>query len=230
MNGMPLAAKPSPGTPTPATISRWADTHQYSVAALVWQAETGNITAKLSRPDHPDVFAKHCAEDPLDEAERLSWLHGRFPSPAIVDYAQYDDGYLLATLAMPGESAVSERWRREPRLAAAAVGEGLARLHSLDPSECLFDSPAWITDDIGDTVAILHGDPCAPNTLLGDDGTFAGIVDLPLLGPGDPWADLAIASWSLEWNFGPGFEAEFFAAYGVAPDEERCRHYRTMWE
>lgn len=226
---MPLAAPPPQYTPIPPTIARWAAAHHYTVAQLVWRNELGGITARLIRDGHPTVYAKHVMEDPVDEAEHLSWLHGRFPCPAMADYVEYDDGYLIVTLALEGSSAVSERWKRQPRVAASCIGEGLAQLHSLNPADCFFDPPRWITDDIGDEVAILHGDPCAPNTLLTDDGAFAGIVDVADLGPGDPWADLAIASWSLEWNFGPGLDAYFFSAYGITPDDARIRHYRAMW-
>ena len=37
------------------------------------------------------------------------------------------------------------------------------------------------------------------------------------LGVADRWADLAIASWSLGWNFGPGWDETFYQAYGVGP-------------
>lgn len=227
---MSLASAPPPGTPVPAAIRRWGDEHQYRVERLVWRNELGGITAFLTRDEHPSVYAKWAPEEMLDEAERLSWLGGRFAAPAMADYLADDDGSLIVTLAMPGESAVSERWRSEPDVAAAAIGEGLARLHAMDVSQCFFDPPEWITDDIGDEVVILHGDPCAPNTLLSPDGGFLGLLDVGALGPGDPWADLAIASWSLEWNFGPGHEAPFWEAYGVEPDEERIAHYRRQWE
>ena len=46
---------------------------------------------------------------------------------------------------------------------------------------------------------------------------------------GDRWADLAIASLSLDWNYGEGHQHELFDAYGIAPDEERVRYYpRTV--
>ncbi len=209
---------------------QWAAEHHYDVAALMWQGPTGAVTAKLVRDDHPDVFAKHCDGDPIDEAERLSWLHGRFASPAIVDYAEYADGFVLTTMALQGSSAVSDRWREEPRLVATAVGEGLARLHALDPTECLFDPPLWITDDVGERVGILHGNPVVSNTLLTDDGAFAGFVGVRHLGPGDPWADLAVASSSLTKHFGLNAGREFFASYGVQPDEDRCLHYLSQRE
>ena len=55
-------------------------------------------------------------------------------------------------------------------------------------------------------------------------------VDFGDLGVGDRWADLAIASLSLDWNFGEGHQAEFFDAYGVEPDAERIDYYRRLWD
>lgn len=81
-----------------------------------------------------------------------------------------------------------------------------------------------------DRLVVCHGDACAPNTLVADDGTWTGHVDLATLGLADRWADLAIASWSLGWNFGPGFEDTFWAAYGIRPDQERIAYYRLLWE
>ncbi len=225
---MSFDTKPAPGTPCPPTITQWAAAHNYDVAEVVWQGSTGAVTAKLVRDDHPDVFAKHCDEDPIDEAERLSWLHGRFASPAIVDYAEYADGFVLATMALQGSSAISDRWRDDPRRVAAAVGEGLARLHAIDPTECLFDPPSWITDDVGEHVVLLQGNPVVSNTLLTDDGAFAGFVGVGQLGPGDSWADLAVASSSLTEHFGLNAARELFASYGVQPDEDRCEHYLSQ--
>lgn len=81
-----------------------------------------------------------------------------------------------------------------------------------------------------DRLVVCHGDPCAPNTLVADDGTFAAHVDLARVGAADRWADLAVASWSLDWNYGPGWESIFFATYGIEPDRERISWYRLLWE
>ncbi|RHA44669.1 aminoglycoside 3'-phosphotransferase, partial [Cellulomonas rhizosphaerae] len=70
----------------------------------------------------------------------------------------------------------------------------------------------------------------APNTLLADDGTWAAHVDLGTLGTADRWADLAIAAWSTEWNYGPGFAPLVYDAYGVEPDVERIAFYRRLWD
>jgi aminoglycoside phosphotransferase len=81
-----------------------------------------------------------------------------------------------------------------------------------------------------DELVVCHGDSCAPNTLIGDDGRWSGHVDLGELGVADRWADLAIATWSTTWNYGPGWEIPLLDAYGVAPDADRTRYYRLLWE
>ncbi len=77
--------------------------------------------------------------------------------------------------------------------------------------------------------ALVHGDACAPNTLVSGDGGWTGHVDLGDLGVGDRWADLAIPSLSLDWNFGEGHQQELFDAYGITPDTEHISYYRALW-
>jgi kanamycin kinase len=81
-----------------------------------------------------------------------------------------------------------------------------------------------------DRLVVCHGDASAPNTLLHDDGTFAAHVDLGRLGVADRWADLAIAAWSTEWNYGPGYDGHVFEGYGIAPDPRRIAYYRLLWD
>jgi kanamycin kinase len=81
-----------------------------------------------------------------------------------------------------------------------------------------------------DQLVVGHGDSCAPNTLLSDDGRWSGHVDLGHLGTCDRWADLAVATWSTEWNYGPGWEGVLLDAYGIRPDPERIRYYRLLFE
>jgi kanamycin kinase len=81
-----------------------------------------------------------------------------------------------------------------------------------------------------DKLVVCHGDACAPNTLLTEDGRWSGHVDLGLLGVADRWADLAVATWSVEWNYGPGWDELLLGAYGVEPDPERTRYYRLLWD
>ena len=227
----PLASAPPPGTPTPFAITVWAAKHGRRVAELVWRNELGGITARLVGDDVKDLYAKWSPEDLEPEAERLSWLSSRHPSPRMFDYEETDDGWLIVTGALPGGNAVGPNGQADPARAAFAIGEGYGVLHSLDPSDCPFGPADWIgvQDDV-DVLVVAHGDACAPNTLLDEAGRFVGHVDMGSLGVADRWADLAIASWSLEWNFGPGHEDAFWAGYGEAPDPERIRRYRDLWD
>jgi aminoglycoside phosphotransferase len=81
-----------------------------------------------------------------------------------------------------------------------------------------------------DELVVCHGDACAPNTLIGPGGRWSGHVDFGLMGTADRWADLAVATWSAEWNYGPGWERRLLDAYGVRPDPERTRYYRLLWD
>lgn len=79
-------------------------------------------------------------------------------------------------------------------------------------------------------LVVCHGDSCAPNTLITGDGRWSGHVDLGNLGVADRWADLAVATWSTTWNYGPGWEVPLLDAYGIAPDPGRTRYYRLLWD
>lgn len=152
------------------------------------------------------------------------------------------------TAGLPGESAVADRWKADPEIAVHVAGSALRVLHDALPvEECPFD---WSintrldrarrrgvsTDRMSayppsiDRLVVCHGDACVPNTLIDDAGEFAGHVDLGRLGVADRWADLAVATWSTEWNYGPGWEEPFLAAYGVEPDSARTHYYRDLWD
>ena len=173
--------------------------------------------------------------DLADERARLEWMVQRHPVPEVLDFGRDDAGQLLVTRALNGTGAVTDEWRGRPREAVRAIAEGLRALHDVPASDCPFvcdwaatGAPALAVVDVD--VVVVQGDPCAPNTIIDADARFAGHVDLGSLGTGDRWSDLAVASMSLGWNFGPGWESEFFAAYGVAPDPDRIRHYRALWD
>lgn len=77
---------------------------------------------------------------------------------------------------------------------------------------------------------VCHGDTCAPNFLFDSTGALTGIVDVGALGRGDVWADVAIATWSTTWNYGPGWERPLLDAYGIEPDPVRTLYYRLLWD
>ena len=81
-----------------------------------------------------------------------------------------------------------------------------------------------------DQLVVCHGDACAPNTLIDDEGEWVAHVDMERLGIADRWADLAIASWSTQWNYGLGWDDLLYDAYGIDPDPEQIRFYRLLWD
>jgi len=127
-------------------------------------------------------------------------------------------------------------WSAQQRLASAQrrAAEG-----SIDPAgwhedhQCLsLDAALALLGDIppADELVVCHGDSCAPNTLITADGRWSAHVDLGDLGVADRWADLAVATWSTTWNYGPGWEHVLLDAYGIAPDPGRTRYYRLLWD
>jgi kanamycin kinase len=218
----------------------------------VWHNERGGLTFALPatrryvkwQPAGP-------GPDLAQEAARLAWAAPFTPVPAVLAAGSNGEGSWLVTAALPGSSAVSARWVADPAVAAAAIGTGLRALHDALPvGSCPFDwgvaarlaradergsgSPAERAALGGapavDRLVVCHGDACAPNTLLDEAGRWTGHVDLGALGVADRWADLAVATWSLEWNYGPGWDGVLLEAYGVALDDERTGYYRRLWD
>jgi aminoglycoside phosphotransferase len=137
----------------------------------------------------------------------------------------------LPVAECPFEWSASSRLERVRARAAAAridPGDWHEDLRRFGPAsralDMLADPPPV------DRLVVCHGDSCAPNTLIGDDGRCSGHVDLGRLGLADRWADLAIATWSTQWNYGPGWEEPLLEAYGIEPDPERTSYYRLLWD
>ena len=232
--------------PVPVAVGRLACSRSITP---VWRNELGGLTFRLgdgAGAHYVKWIATGTSEiDLRAEAERLTWARRWITAPIVVDQGADADGRWLVTSAVPGRSAVDPHWAARPAIAAAAIGQGLRVLHDALPvAECPFDwsverrleritsgAPADLDErPTVDQLVVCHGDACAPNTLLHDNGAFAAHVDLGALGVADRWADLAVAAWSTEWNYGPGYEEIVYSAYGIAPDAERITYYRKLWD
>ncbi len=213
----------------------------------VWLNQLGGLTFAIGT----DRYLKwmppgSAAGDLAAEAARLAWAAPHTPVPRVLDSGSDADGAWLLTAALPGRSAVDERWQADPRTAVRAAGAGLRAMHdSLPVDTCPF---SWSVEtrvararvlgadpDPGpqppvDVLVVCHGDACLPNTLIHDDGRWSAHVDLGSLGAADRWADLAIATYSTLWNYGLGWEEELLEAYGVTRDRERIGYYRQLWD
>lgn len=206
---------------------------------LVWHNELGGLTFRVG-----ERFVKWSPRtagiDLGRERERLHWLAPRHPAPRVIGFGEDAEAQWLVTVALPGDHTVGDTWRARTNEAIRAMATGLRVLHSLPVDEV---PRAWAADDVWfrppsgssaaappvDEPVVVHGDACAPNTLVAPDGAWVGHVDVGDLGIGDRWADLAIVTMSLDWNVGDGHQDELYAAYGIAPDPVRIDHYRRLW-
>jgi kanamycin kinase len=206
---------------------------------LVWRNELDGLTFRIG-----DRYLKwnprSTGIDLERERVRLQWISIRHPAPRVAAHGSDGDGQWLLTEALPGSSAVGDTWRARRPEAVRAIAVGLRAIHAI-PIEDFPDAwtgQVWVgrqPPSLGtrppiDVPVLVHGDACAPNTLISEDGVWTGNVDFGDLAIGDRWADLAIASLSLDWNFGEGHQSELFDAYGIVPDEDRIRYYRSLWE
>jgi kanamycin kinase len=208
-------------------------------AELVWRNDLGGLTFRIA-----DTFVKWSPRrigiDLARERSRLEWLAGRHPAPRVTGWGEDEEAQWLVTDAVRGESAVGDTWRPRRAEAIRAIAEGLRAIHAVPVDDF---PPAWTTEvwvgrtpsSIGprppvDEPVLVHGDACAPNTLITGDGRWTGNVDFGDLAIGDRWADLAVASMSLDWNFGEGHQDELFSAYGIEPDPPRIAYYRALWD
>lgn len=207
-------------------------------AELVWRNELGGLTFRII-----DRFVKwnprSTGIDLEREGQRLEWISPRHPVPQVIAAGADDEAQWLVTVALPGECAVGDMWRTRPSEAIRAIATGLRAIHaiSIDAFPAEWTSEVWVgrtPASLGprpplDDPVLVHGDACAPNTLISEAGDWVGNVDFGDLAVGDRWADLAVASMSLDWNFGEGHQHEFFDDYGIESDKERIRYYRELW-
>lgn len=99
--------------------------------------------------------------------------------------------------------------------------------HDLDPTSALQHLRELVVDE--DRLVVCHGDDTPPNVLL-DAGRVVGYLDPGEVGVADRWRDLAVATRSVKWNFGPGYEELFLDSYGVAWDRRRRHLYRLLYD
>ncbi len=225
---------PRSAPPVPEVVSRLAAGRPVTA---VWLNELGGVTFSI------DAGAEYVKTGPgplAAEAQRLNWAAAYVPVPHVLDLGP---GWLHSE-GLPGWSAVDPRWDGDPAVAARAIGAGLRHLHDTLPVQtCPFDWSvstrlAGIVDSHRaalaepppvDRLVVCHGDACAPNTLIGPDGRYCGHVDLGSLGVADRWADLAVATMSLDWNYEGSWEDELLGAYGIERDAARIDYYRRLW-
>jgi kanamycin kinase len=217
---------------------------------LVWRNELRGLTFRIERRDRAE-FVKWAPDHPeIDlelEAAKLRWA-GRYITvpPVLATGRDSETTAWLHTLAIPGVNAIAQRWKARPEQTVRQLGAGLRVLHDRLP---VADCPwSWGVDERAtmitkpedkvlaeqsppiDRLVVCHGDACSPNTLIGPDGRWSGHVDFGSLGVGDRWADLAVATYAVGWNYDPKYEDLLLQGYGIDRDQERIDYYRRLWD
>jgi aminoglycoside phosphotransferase len=197
---------------------------------LAWAQRFTPVPKVLSWGTDPSGTWLETAALPGTNAVDARWL--REPEPAVIAIGR---GLRSLHEALPVEECPFS-WSAENRLASACkrAADGLIDTTLWHPDYQHLTVAEALAQTVDrppiDRLVVCHGDACAPNTLVGDDGAWTGHVDMATLGVADRWADLSIASWSLDWNFGPGWDTIFYQAYGIEPDPVRIAFYRLLWE
>jgi kanamycin kinase len=197
---------------------RWASSH-LPVPRVMREGTDGKIdwlvTTALPGRDatHPDLLA-----EPRELARILAHGLRRFHDGASVDECPFD------FRVEPALQHVRTRLQAGLIDAKRDFHEEFAEL---TPSAAV--RLLETTKPEGEDLVVCHGDYCLPNILI-EDGLATGFVDLGELGIADRWWDLAVATWSLTWNLGPGFEEMFLAEYGARYDASRLKFYRLLYD
>jgi kanamycin kinase len=116
----------------------------------------------------------------------------------------------------------------ERRVEAGTIAGNFHDIHADLTAEAALDR-LLDTRPADEDFVVCHGDYCAPNVLL-EGRRVTGYVDLGELGVADRWWDVAVGAWSAGWNFGEEHEVRFYEGYGIAPDPERIRFYRLLYD
>ena len=243
-----ISGPPSADHPVPPAVRAAAGPAEIEG---IWQNALGGVTYRIGSGEQIR-FAKWSPGCPPEaegdlktEAQRMTWAGKFIRVPEVLSCEEQADGQLLITAALHGHRAASSLGKSDPARSAHAVGHGLRQMHDALPiGACPFDwdlesriqhlpadQQAEFLDNAPELdLVVCHGDACLPNTIITDDHEFSAHVDLGMLGLADRWADLAIAAWSTEWNYGPGFEQYVYAGYGIEPDERKISFYRRVWD
>ena len=225
-------------------LARGSETRFVKVAVEGWgpslSAERARLEWALSRLPVP-----HVLDGGVDDG--VEWLLvGGLPGRDATVHALRRDPATLVPILARGLRAFHETRSDDCPfdftldaalgLARQRVEDGLvipvtdfhAEHRHLTPQEALdhLESNRPDTDDH----VLCHGDYCLPNVLIDDAGGVAGYVDLGELGVADRWWDLAVATWSVTWNLGHGWEGSFLDTYGIELDPERSAYYRLMYD
>lgn len=237
---------PAADLPVPDLVLALANGRQVTP---VWRNRIGGTTWLLGgeHATYVKVGPAHHEFEIASDIARLDWVSAYVTTPTVLGSGTTDGIAWLETAALSGWGAISGHFdprTTSPEAMAAALGRALRSFHDAVPVEAcpwtwsvedrlagapLLTRARFAADPPLDPV-VCHGDACNPNFILDDSLACTGYVDLGRLGVADRWADIALATMSLGWNFGPGLTAAFLDGYGTHLDASKLGYYQALWD
>jgi kanamycin kinase len=87
----------------------------------------------------------------------------------------------------------------------------------------------WLAEHAARGAVLVSDATAATGSGALHTGSGRANVDLGAAGVADRWADLAVATWSTEWNYGSGWDRPLLDAYSIEPDPELIAYHRLLW-
>ena len=194
----------------------------------VWVNELGGVTFSIGDGSAPPSSSRPGTGDFVAEASGCAWAGRYIAVPRVLGRRRRLVAHRGPARPIRGRPDTGSPTRGR---AARAIGAGLRLLHDALPvGDCPFDWPvrARLARDSRARSADRRpstgwwsatATPAHRTRLIDDAGRCCGHVDLGDLGVADRWADLAVATMSLVWNYAGGSgRTTCFDAYGIEPD------------
>ncbi len=135
----------------------------------------------------------------------------------------------LLTEEIPGLDATRSALRADPATLVPLLAAGLRQIHATPWAECPFPN--------GIDRALAQARRRVRDGLVGREDLHpefrhlsyaAALAELDRLRPDAE--DLAVATWSVTWNIGPGIEDLFLDSYGIERDQRAETFYRLLYD
>ena len=195
---------PDEPVPIPAVVT---DLAAGRPVAAVWVNELGGVTFQVgtgARREFVKTTTPKWAHHVVAEAERLRWAAAYVRVPRVLARRRSPaSGGGCTPRDCPGaRPSTHGGWpTHEPRRGRSGRAFDCCTTCCRCGTARSARRPGAAEPVTVDDLVVCHGDACAPNTLIDDDGRCCGHVDLGDLGVADRWADLAVATLSLSWNY-----------------------------
>ncbi len=151
-----VAGRPKENQPVPPRVATFVAGR---LAHLIWRNDLGGLTWEIGTGSDR-VFCKWTPGDSRQATEnervRMIWAGQWGRVPEVLTHGADAAGSWIVTRALPGESAVSGRWKSDGARAVKAIGSGLRAFHDRLPvDQCPFSAePAVLLAELRRQAAV----------------------------------------------------------------------------